>query len=188
MNISEDDINKIIDSFTRGKMFKLKETTTTVNLTGGTVEEQVWNYFRSIGFSEEATAGIMGNFYQESGTDPTVDGGAAAGICMFEKSTGCFSEYVAYANSKGKEWTDLQSQLEYLMKQLPSTFNTYTGLQPYYYNTGETLTKIQRLLDNRLSNYQDKEIITLKYKVIRANKHANPCAINVAHATPATPK
>ena len=71
-------------------MFKLKETTT-VNLTGGNVEEQVWNYFRSIGFSEEATAGIMGNFYQESGTDPTVDGGAAAGICMFEKSTGCFS-------------------------------------------------------------------------------------------------
>ena len=33
---------------------------------------------------------------------------------------------IEYANSKGKEWTDLQSQLEYLMKQLPSTFNTYT--------------------------------------------------------------
>ena len=137
MNLSDNDIKGIIDSFNPGKMFKLKETTTTVNLTGGTVEEQVWNYFRSIGFSEEATAGIMGNFYQESGTDPTVDGGAAAGICMFEKSTGCFSEYVEYAKSKGKEWTDLQSQLEYLMKQLPSTFNTYTGLQPYYYNTGE---------------------------------------------------
>lgn len=136
MNLSDDDINEIIDSFNPEKMFKLKETTT-VNLTGGTVEEQVWNYFRSIGFSEEATAGIMGNLYQESGTDPTVDGGAAAGICMFEKSTGCFSEYVEYAKSKGKEWTDLQSQLEYLMKQLPSTFNTYTGLQPYYYDTGE---------------------------------------------------
>ena len=23
------------------------------------------------------------------------------------------------------------------MKHLPSTFNTYTGLQPYYYDTGE---------------------------------------------------
>ena len=133
-NVSEN-MSDYVDIFDPEKMFNLTETTTT-QLTGGTVEEQVWNYFRSAGFSEESTAGIMGNFYQESGMNPTIDGGAAAGICMFEKATGCFSEYQAYANSKGKEWTDLQSQLEYLMTQLPSAFNTYTGNGTYTYNNG----------------------------------------------------
>ena len=134
---TKEEIQSMCDLFDPEKMLNLTETTTTLQLTGGTIEEQVWNYLRSIGFSEESTAGIMGNFYQESGMDPTNDGGAAAGICMFEKATGCFSEYQAYANSKGKEWTDLQSQLEYLMTQLPSAFNTYTGQSPYYYDTGE---------------------------------------------------
>ncbi len=118
------------------KVLNLKKKTT-VKLTGGSVEEQVWNYLRGLGFSEESTAGIMGNFCQESSMDPSNDGGAAAGICMFEKATGCFSEYQAYANSKGKQWTDLQTQLDYMMKLLPSTFNTYTGREPYYYDTGE---------------------------------------------------
>ena len=96
----------------------------------------MWNYLRSLGFSEESTAGIMGNFEQESTMDPTNDGGAAAGICMFEKATGCFSEYQAYAKSKGKEWTDLQCQLDYMMKLLPSEFNTYTGHGTYTYPNG----------------------------------------------------
>ena len=34
-----------------------------------------------------------------------------------------------------------------------------------WYNSVDTLSKIQNLLDNRLSNYQDREIIRLNYKV-----------------------
>lgn len=36
----------------------------------GNNEKVVWNFFRSNGFSEEATAGIMGNIQQESSFDP----------------------------------------------------------------------------------------------------------------------
>lgn len=126
-----------VTEFDFDDLLNMNSSSSSGQISGDTVAEQVWNYFRSAGFSEESTAGIMGNFYQESGMDPTIDGGAAAGICMFEKSTGCFAAYQAYANSRGKEWTDLQSQLDYLMTQLPSTFNTYTGLSPYYYGTGE---------------------------------------------------
>lgn len=39
-------------------------------ITGNTVEEKVWFGFRSAGYSEEATAGVMGNIYQESGFNP----------------------------------------------------------------------------------------------------------------------
>ncbi len=106
-------------------------------LTGGSVEEQVWNYLTSVGFSDASAAGILGNLQVESYVDPTFEGDAAGGIACFEKGTGGFADMQAYAASKGKEWTDLQCQLDYLISGLPSTFNTYTGLSPYYYDTGE---------------------------------------------------
>lgn len=106
-------------------------------VSGTNVSEQVWNYFRSAGFSEESTAAIMGNLYIESYMDPTCDAGAAAGICMFEKNTGFFDEMVNYAASRGKPWTDLQCQLDFMMDHLPATFDAYSGRGVYYYSTGE---------------------------------------------------
>ena len=52
-------------------LFDCELTDSYGTLSGTTTTMQVWNYFRSAGFSEEATAGIMGNLYQESGVDPT---------------------------------------------------------------------------------------------------------------------
>lgn len=40
--------------------------TTITGIYGNTVEEKVWFAFRAAGYSEEATAGVMGNIYQES--------------------------------------------------------------------------------------------------------------------------
>lgn len=38
----------------------------TINFTGSTIEEKVWNALRGAGYSEIATAGAMGNIYAES--------------------------------------------------------------------------------------------------------------------------
>lgn len=40
---------------------------------GGSNEEKVWFALRNAGYSEEATAGVMGNIYQESRFDPAVE-------------------------------------------------------------------------------------------------------------------
>lgn len=93
-------------------------------LAGTEVSEQVWNYFRSIGFSEQATAGIMGNMYQESRMNPSAlqNGvGPAAGICQWERygvRNSRWGNLQAYAQSIGKSWTDLQCQLDFLMMEL----------------------------------------------------------------------
>lgn len=78
----------------------------------------VWSFFRSRGYSEAATAGIMGNLQQESGIDPTRHqvGGSAKGICQWEEPR--FGAMVKYAASKGKDWTDLNSQLEYMHQEI----------------------------------------------------------------------
>ena len=91
----------------------------------GTGKESVWKILRSMGYSKAATAGIMGNMQQESEVNPAaIQGrgrGPAAGIVQWEnynKKSARWAEMAQYANSKGKEWTDLQSQLEYLDKEM----------------------------------------------------------------------
>ena len=104
--------------------------------------EKCWNYFRSQGFSEEATAGILGNLKAESGLDPTIlqnGKGPAAGICQWETYNDYNSRWgrmAKNAESKGRNWTDLESQLEFLISELPSQFKEYTGRKVHTYSNG----------------------------------------------------
>ena len=102
-------------------------------------EQAVWTYFTSRGYTPQATAGIMGNMYQESGVNPTaIQGGGkgpAAGICQWENiNTGGarWGILKKYADSKGVDWKDLQTQLEYLEMELTGdqskiAVDTYTS-------------------------------------------------------------
>ena len=108
----------------------------TVDISGsGSTKKAVWDFFTGMGYSKEATAGIMGNFQQESGIDPTkIQGngkGPAAGIAQWEnynKKSARWADMNKYAQSKGKDWTDLQSQLEFVHKELEgSAPDTYTA-------------------------------------------------------------
>ena len=116
---------------------------TTGTITGGTVDisgspntrRAVWDFFTGMGYSKEATAGIMGNFQQESGIDPKIiqggGKGPAAGIAQWEnynKKSARWADLNKYAQSKGKDWTDLQTQLEFVHKELEgSAPDTYTA-------------------------------------------------------------
>lgn len=87
----------------------------------GDYAKDTWNYLVSKGYSKQATAGILGNMYQESGVDPTRiqdnGKGPAAGICQWENYNTKSKRWKSmsdYASSKGKPWTDLQSQLDWL--------------------------------------------------------------------------
>ena len=113
------------------------------NLTGNDIKEKVFNFFVSNGYSKEAAAGIMGNMQQESGVNPSlIQGngkGPAAGIVQWENyntKTDRWKKMADYASSKGKDWTDLGSQLEYIDMELANRGNVdnYTNylLQKWY--------------------------------------------------------
>ena len=79
--------------------------------------QATWTFFTGKGYSPHATAGIMGNLQQESGLDPTIKqhgGGPGRGIAQWTVSEERFKGLQAHAQSKGKDWTDLQSQLEWV--------------------------------------------------------------------------
>ena len=99
------------------------------------IAQAVWTYFTGAGFTPQCTAGIMGNLQQESGMNPkTIQSngkGPAAGICQWENyntKSARWKRMADHAASKGKDWTDLQSQLEWLDMELQGKDSTTLNL------------------------------------------------------------
>lgn len=90
-------------------------------------KKAIWTFFTGKGYSKEATAGIMGNMHTETGGtyDPAIiqnnGKGPAAGLIQWENintKSARWKEMSDYAASKGKKWTDMQSQLEFIDMEL----------------------------------------------------------------------
>lgn len=101
----------------------------------------IWRFFRDSGYSKEATAGIMGNLSAETGgtfSSSIIQGngaGPAAGIAQWENyntKSGRWENLANYAASQGKQWDDLQSQLQFIDREMQ----------------GEDPTTLQKLNDN----------------------------------------
>lgn len=100
-----------------------------------TTEEVVWDYLKAAGYSDIQVAGIIGNLYQESGLNPARVESNGEGIGLVQWSFGRKQNLINYASSKGKDWSDLESQLEFLVDELDSKqfYNPYkdTFMNPY---------------------------------------------------------
>ena len=100
-----------------------------------TIEEVVWDYLKAAGYSDIQTAAIIGNLYQESGLNPARIESNGEGIGLVQWSFGRKQSLINYASSKGKDWTDLESQLEFLVSELDSKqfYQQYkdTFMNPY---------------------------------------------------------
>lgn len=86
-------------------------------MTGNTYSEQIWNYFKSAGWSDAACAAAIGNAAQEcggtliSGITPNCDNGNALGVFQY---TGTLrKQYLSWAQNNGYAWNDLQGQLAF---------------------------------------------------------------------------
>ena len=148
-------------------------------LQGSNYAEQVWSYLTSSGFSKECTAAILGNMDQESGVNPTSiqsnGNGPAAGICQWEninKKAGRWLNLYNYAQSKGKDWTDLQCQLDFLISELQGGDpTTLSKLNNYYggFNNFKSSTDI------------DWAVEAFERSFERAGKPNMPHRIEAAH-------
>jgi hypothetical protein len=97
-----------------------------------------WRYFTNNGYSKAATAAILGNLQQESNIDPTaIQGkgkGPAAGIAQWEDyntKSGRWLDLKNYADSKNKDWTDAQTQFEFIDKELQGRTNRFENDYPF---------------------------------------------------------
>lgn len=88
------------------------------SLSGSSVAEKIWNFFRSLGYSEAAVAGMLGNIQQESSFNPAAINPAGPSYGLFQWQGDRWTRYKAYADSKGVDWTDMQTQLEFAAAEL----------------------------------------------------------------------
>lgn len=91
----------------------------------GEIEKSTYKFFLKNGFTPAAAAGVMGNIKNESGFKPGAiesnGKGPAAGLFQWmnwKTKSGRWSNMNSYAQSKGKSWTDAQSQLEFALKEM----------------------------------------------------------------------
>lgn len=91
-------------------------------LTGGNNPEKVWNFFKGQGFSDPASAGIIGNLMQESSTsiNPSMrqKGGPGMGIAQWTRGSDRWNNLNRFAKKKGTKWDNLQTQLEFMVEEM----------------------------------------------------------------------
>lgn len=119
-------------------------------LIGNTLEQKIYNFLRSHGYSQTATAAIMGNLAAESGFqsnnlqnsyedkyndktytdavdknlyDSFATDSYGYGLAQWT-SSGRKKGLLDYARAKGKSISDLETQLEYLVNELSSSYSS----------------------------------------------------------------
>ena len=89
------------------------------NITGGNVQEKVWNALKGKGYSDIATAAVMGNIEGESNFQPDLQeagSGVGYGLCQWSHTRR--DQLEAYAKSKGVDPSNEDLQIEFLLAEL----------------------------------------------------------------------
>nr|WP_275590270.1 phage tail tape measure protein [Mammaliicoccus sp. P-M59] len=94
------------------------ETGTISSLSGSSTQAKVWNNLKARGLTDAQVAGIMGNIERESGFKTNAKEAGGTGIGLVQWSFQRANNLKAYAKSRGKAWTDLQTQLDFLWHEL----------------------------------------------------------------------
>ena len=84
-------------------------------IAGGSVPQQVWNYFKGQGLPDFQVAAIMGHVQAESGFDPGIKGDNQQAFGLFQWN----DRKNAMVGDVGPDWrTDVKGQLDFAMKEL----------------------------------------------------------------------
>ena len=84
-------------------------------------EQQVFDFYKSKGLSNNAIYGIMGNIAVESGFNTTAVGDNGTSFGLFQWHDERWKGLKKFALEKGTDTADLQTQLEYSWHELNST-------------------------------------------------------------------
>ena len=89
------------------------------DIQGGNAQEMVWYALRSAGYSEIATAAVMGNIENESGfRSDAIESGNGIGLGLCQWSFGRRTSLESYISSKGTDTSDIKTQIEFLLGEL----------------------------------------------------------------------
>ena len=114
----------------------------------------------SMGFTASAAAGVVGNLVQESGlrTDAIGDNGTSGGLAQWHNER--LDALKRFAAARGKEWTDLDTQIEFLAEEMRTSYaDTYTKMQSAELPeiAGQIMTDEYEIPDPASANYAQRQ-------------------------------
>lgn len=101
--------------------FSTSSFKSSTTIEGSELTEKVWNALKNLGYSDISVAGAMGNIHHESGSfSPSAveKGTTNGGIGLIQWSFGRRTALEKYATSKGVNWTDENTQIEFLIAEI----------------------------------------------------------------------
>lgn len=113
----------------------------------------------SMGFTASAAAGVVGNLVQESGlrTDAIGDNGTSGGLAQWHNER--LDALKRFAAARGKEWTDLDTQIEFLSEEMRTSYaDTYAKMQSAELPeiAGQIMTDEYEIPDPASANYSQR--------------------------------
>ncbi|MGD6876763.1 phage tail tape measure protein [Bacillus infantis] len=93
-------------------------STTNSYASGGSTSAQVWNFFKSKGFTDNIVAGIMGNLEMESRLNPNAINKSSGATGIAQWLGGRKTNLSNFAKQSGTSMYDLNTQLNFLWKEL----------------------------------------------------------------------
>lgn len=114
----------------------------------------------SMGFTASAAAGVVGNLVQESGlrTDAIGDNGTSGGLAQWHNER--LDALKRFATARGKKWTDLDTQLEFLAEEMRTSYaDTYAKMQSAELPeiAGQIMTDEYEIPDPASANYAQRQ-------------------------------
>lgn len=113
----------------------------------------------SMEFTASAAAGVVGNLVQESGlrTDAIGDNGTSGGLAQWHNER--LDALKRFAVARGKEWTDLDTQIEFLAEEMRTSYaDTYAKMQSAELPeiAGQIMTDEYEIPDPASANYSQR--------------------------------
>ena len=129
-------------------------------LSGSNCQEQVFNYLKQNGFTDEAACGVLGNIEQESGFDSTKlqGNGPAAGLFQLENyktKSGRWKNLDTFAQARGKTWDNLACQLDFMIYELSGGESTATSKMQHMYPNGINGFKQETDIEKATKNFEE---------------------------------
>lgn len=140
------------------------DITSTAPLVGRGNSEKIWNYFKKQGFSDAGTAGIMANLYHESGyksEQRQLGGGPGRGLAQWEGPR--FTALQNFARERSKPWTDMQTQLDFLMHEM-KTNHSASFIESFKTSTSayDSAAKFENIFERPKYNHNAQRGATAK--------------------------
>lgn len=125
----------------------------------GERSEYIQKKLISMGFTASAAAGVVGNLVQESGlrTDAIGDNGTSGGLAQWHNER--LDALKRFAAARGKEWTDLDTQIEFLAEEMRTSYaDTYAKMQSAELPeiAGQIMTDEYEIPDPASANYSQR--------------------------------